>query len=112
MPGPPPAATPATPAQAQAIGRAAVSARGWGSDQFACLQSLWNRESGWRWNAQNPSSGAYGIPQALPGSKMVSAGADWRTSAATQIAWGLAYISARYGTPCGAWDHSQRTGWY
>ena len=72
---------------------------------------LWNRESGWRTTAQN-SSGAYGIPQALPGSKMASAGADWRTNAATQIKWGLGYISGRYGTPCGAWGHSQSTGWY
>ncbi|KJL44942.1 hypothetical protein RR49_00093 [Microbacterium ginsengisoli] len=74
--------------------------------------SLWNRESGWRANALNPSSGAYGIPQALPGSKMATAGADWRTNGNTQINWGLAYISARYGSPCGAWAHSQATGWY
>ena len=84
---------------------------GWGDDQFACLLSLWNRESGWRVNAAN-SSGAYGIPQALPGSKMASAGADWQTNPATQIAWGLGYIAGRYGTPCGAWDHSESNGWY
>ena len=83
----------------------------WGDDQFACLLSLWNRESGWRVNAAN-SSGAYGIPQALPGSKMASAGADWQTNPATQIAWGLGYIAGRYGTPCGAWDHSESNGWY
>ncbi|MCH4250333.1 MAG: lytic transglycosylase domain-containing protein [Microbacteriaceae bacterium] len=81
------------------------------AEQFSCLVKLWNRESGWRTTAQNPS-GAYGIPQALPGSKMASAGADWRTNAATQIKWGLGYISGRYGTPCGAWGHSQSTGWY
>jgi hypothetical protein len=111
-PQPPPAATPMTPAQAQQAARSALARYGWGGDQFSCLQSLWNRESGWRWNAQNPSSGAYGIPQALPGSKMASAGADWRTNATTQIAWGLSYIKARYADPCGAWDHSERTGWY
>jgi SLT domain-containing protein len=71
---------------------------GWGDDQFACLVSLWNKESGWRVNAAN-SSGAYGIPQALPGSKMASAGADWETNPATQIAWGMGYIAGRYGTP-------------
>jgi hypothetical protein len=100
------------PGSAQAIAYQMVLARGWGDDQFACLVSLWNKESGWRVNAYNPSSGAYGIPQALPGSKMGSAGADWETNAATQITWGLGYISGRYGTPCGAWDHSVRTGWY
>lgn len=101
-----------TPAQAQQAARGALGRYGWGGDQSACLQSLWNRESGWRWNAQNPSSGAYGIPQALPASQMATAGADWRTNAVTQIAWGLSYIQSRYGSPCGAWDHSQRTGWY
>ena len=86
---------------------------GWGNDQqFNCLNSLWERESGWNTFAANPYSGAYGIPQALPGSKMASAGADWRTDAATQIRWGLSYIAADYGTPCGAWAHSQATGWY
>ena len=83
----------------------------WGDDQFSCLVALWNRESGWRVNAYNPS-GAYGIPQALPGSKMGKFGADWQTNPATQIAWGLSYISGSYGTPCGAWGHSQSTGWY
>ena len=100
------------PASAQGIGRSMAAANyGWGDDQFACLLSLWNRESGWRVNAAN-SSGAYGIPQALPGSKMASAGADWQTNPATQIAWGLGYIAGRYGTPCGAWDHSESNGWY
>ncbi len=100
------------PGTAQAIAYQMVIARGWGDDQFACLVSLWNKESGWRVNAYNAGSGAYGIPQALPGSKMGSAGADWATNPATQITWGLGYISGRYGTPCGAWDHSQRVGWY
>lgn len=83
-----------------------------GAAQFRCLDALWMRESGWRWSAQNPSSGAYGIPQALPGSKMASAGSDWRTNPITQIRWGLGYIGSRYGTPCAAWAHSQANGWY
>lgn len=82
------------------------------STQYSCLNSLFMRESGWQVNATNPSSGAYGIPQALPGSKMASAGPDWRTNGVTQVKWGLSYIRARYSTPCGAWAHSQRTGWY
>jgi uncharacterized protein YabE (DUF348 family) len=96
---------------AQQIAAGMVAARGWGSEQFNCLVSLWNKESGWRTNAYNPS-GAYGIPQALPGSKMASAGADWQTSARTQISWGLGYIAGVYGTPCSAWAHSQATNWY
>lgn len=80
--------------------------------QYSCLYSLWNNESGWRVYAQNPSSGAYGIPQALPGSKMAAYGADWATNAATQIRWGLAYIRGSYGTPCGAWAHELAVGWY
>ena len=99
------------PGSAQAIGHDMVIARGWGEDQFACLVALFNRESGWNVYAANPS-GAYGIPQALPGSKMATAGADWATNPATQISWGLGYIAARYGTPCGAWGHSQSAGWY
>jgi hypothetical protein len=101
-----------SPADAQATARSMIGAYGWGDDQFGCLVSLWNKESGWNYQAYNRSSGAYGIPQALPGSKMGSAGADWQTNPATQIAWGLGYISGRYGTPCGAWGHSQSTGWY
>ncbi|MDR1513921.1 MAG: lytic transglycosylase domain-containing protein, partial [Propionibacteriaceae bacterium] len=77
-----------------------------------CLKSLWERESGWRYNASNPYSGAYGIPQALPGSKMASAGADWRTNPETQIIWGLGYIAGRYSTPCGAWSFFQSHNWY
>ena len=103
---------PANPTGAQAIARDMLAARGWGADQFGCLVELWDRESGWNVYAQNPSSGAYGIPQALPGSKMSTAGADWQTNAATQIAWGLGYIGDRYGTPCGAWSHSESAGWY
>ena len=100
-----------TPAAAQALARSMVAARGWDSAQFSCLVSLWNRESGWRVTAYNPS-GAYGIPQALPGSKMASAGPDWQYNAHTQIAWGLVYIASVYGTPCGAWAHSQASNWY
>jgi hypothetical protein len=101
-----------SPADAQATARAMLGRYGWGDDQFGCLVSLWQKESGWNYQAYNRSSGAYGIPQALPGSKMGSAGADWQTNPATQIAWGLGYISGRYGSPCGAWGHSQSTGWY
>ncbi|HWL76102.1 lytic transglycosylase domain-containing protein [Microbacterium sp.] len=101
-----------SPAGAQATARGMLGSYGWGDDQFGCLYNLWQRESGWNYQAYNASSGAFGIPQALPGSKMASAGADWQTSARTQIAWGLGYISGRYGTPCNAWGHSQSVGWY
>ncbi|CAN5361724.1 hypothetical protein BH11ACT8_BH11ACT8_03460 [soil metagenome] len=94
------------------IGRALLSEFGYSSDQFGCLDSLFTRESGWNIYADNPSSSAYGIPQALPGSKMASAGADWATNPVTQIRWGLGYIQDRYGSPCGAWGHSQSYGWY
>jgi hypothetical protein len=107
----PPAVTP-DPGSAQAYAAGAVAARGWSSAEFDCLVALWSKESGWRVNAYNAGSGAYGIPQALPGSKMATAGADWETNAATQIEWGLGYVSGRYGTPCGAWAHSQDVGWY
>ena len=80
--------------------------------EFPCLDSLWKKESGWNYRAKNRSSGAYGIPQALPGDKMASAGDDWATNPATQITWGLGYIKGRYGTPCDAWEHSKRSGWY
>ena len=102
---------PANPTAAQAIARDMLLQRGWGDDQFGCLVELWNHESGWNVYASNPS-GAYGIPQALPGSKMATAGADWETNPATQISWGLGYISGRYGTPCGAWDAFNSKGWY
>jgi septal ring factor EnvC (AmiA/AmiB activator) len=104
----------ADPAGAKAYARGAIGGYGWGSDQYSCLLSLWTMESGWRANALNTSSGAYGIPQALPANKMATAGADWRTNGATQIDWGLAYIKARYGSPCGAWAHemSENPHWY
>lgn len=85
---------------------------GWTEDQFQCLVSLWERESGWRHTADNPTSSAYGIPQALPGKKMSSAGADWATNPHTQIKWGLKYIQGRYDTPCGAWKSFKKKGWY
>ncbi|MCU1404405.1 MAG: hypothetical protein JWQ43_708 [Glaciihabitans sp.] len=107
-----PAAGNPDPGSAKATAQAMVAARGWDTSQYNCLVSLWNKESGWNMYAQNKSSGAYGIPQSLPGSKMASAGADWATNAATQISWGLGYISGRYQTPCGAWTHSQAIGWY
>lgn len=101
-----------SPGGAQATARGMLAGYGWGDDQFSCLVSLWNRESGWNYQAYNSSSGAFGIPQALPGSKMASAGGDWQTNAATQVSWGLGYISGRYGSPCGAWAKSQSVGWY
>lgn len=85
---------------------------GWGADQFACLEPLWNAESGWNHRAHNRSSGAFGIPQSLPGHKMKSAGSDWKTNPETQIKWGLSYIQHRYSDPCGAWKHFQRKRWY
>ena len=94
------------------IARAMLSDFGFGDDPFSCLDSLYMSESGWNIHADNPSSSAYGIPQALPGSKMASAGADWETNAATQIKWGLEYIKSSYGTPCGAWSFKQGHNWY
>jgi Transglycosylase SLT domain len=107
-----PAAGVPDPGSAKAIAYEMVLARGWGEDQYSCLVALWNRESGWNAFAMNKSSGAYGIPQALPGTKMASAGADWATNPATQITWGLGYITGRYSTPCGAWQASESKGWY
>lgn len=102
------------PAGAQAHARAVLPAYGWGDEQFPCLVSLWNGESGWRADALNPWSGAYGIPQALPAEKMANAGPDWRTNGNTQVDWGLAYISAVYGSPCGAWNtwNARNPHWY
>ncbi len=102
-----------TPEGAKATARQmAASKYGWGDGQFSCLESLWTKESGWNYQAYNAGSGATGIPQSLPGSKMATFGADWQTNATTQIAWGLDYISRAYGTPCAAWGHSQATDWY
>jgi hypothetical protein len=109
---PPPAVGIPDPGTAQAIAYQMVLARGWDATEFDCLVALWNRESHWNVYSLNVHSGAYGIPQALPGNRMASAGADWQTNPATQITWGLGYIAGRYGTPCGAWNHSQAKGWY
>lgn len=107
-----PAAGTPDPGSAQAIAQGILASMGMGDDQYSCLVALWNRESGWNVYAFNESSGAYGIPQSLPGDKMASAGADWATNPATQISWGLSYITSRYATPCGAWEHSEINGWY
>jgi hypothetical protein len=96
----------------KALARLMVAERGWSTAQFNCLSLLWTRESNWNYRAINPTSGAYGLAQALPGRKMASAGSDWRTNPATQIEWGLGYIADRYRTPCAAWDHSERNNWY
>ena len=90
----------------------ACSSYGWTETDVECLISLWNKESGWNPYAYNSSSGAYGIPQALPGSKMASAGSDYKTNYQTQINWGLSYISSRYGSPQNAWSHWLSKGWY
>ncbi len=111
-PPPPPAAPVNDPAGAQAYASSLMSGYGWGSGEFRCLVDLWNRESNWLTSAMNPYSGAYGIPQSLPGNKMAAAGSDWRTNYRTQIHWGLSYISQRYKAPCGAWAHSELKGWY
>lgn len=95
----------------RAIAQTLVEERGW-SAEFTCLLNLWDRESGWNPYAENPSSGAYGIPQALPGSKMASVADDWRTNPRTQIIWGLDYIGGRYGTPCGAWNFFTANNYY
>jgi hypothetical protein len=105
-------AAPAASGSPQQIAEAMLASFGWSSSQFSCLDPLWAHESGWSVTAYNPGSGAYGIPQAVPGSKMGSAGPDWQTDAATQIRWGLEYIKGTYGSPCAAWGHEQATGWY
>lgn len=115
----PPAPTPApTPSQAPAVQQPSGDPQAYalslvGSAEFSCLQPLWNRESGWRWDAANAGSGAYGIPQALPGDKMAAAGADWQTNPDTQIRWGvLDYINPVYGNACNALGHENAFGWY
>ncbi|QHC55695.1 hypothetical protein EV639_101444 [Rathayibacter tanaceti] len=104
-----------SPAEAQDYARSVVGSFGWGQDQVdRCLVPLWNGESGWRWNALNRSSGAYGIPQALPASKMANSGGDYQTNATTQIDWGLTYIKSSYGSPCAAWAswNDRSPHWY
>jgi hypothetical protein len=96
----------------QAIAQALLPSFGFDSSQMSCLVPLWMGESGWRVDAENTSSGAYGIPQSLPGDKMASVASDWRTNPVTQITWGLEYIKSSYGSPCGAWGFKQSHGWY
>lgn len=105
---------PVDPGSNRAIAQGMLSDYGWGQDQWSCLDNLWESESNWDHTAENPSSGAYGIPQSLPADKMASAGADWRTNPTTQITWGLGYIEGRYGSPCAAWDfwQAQSPHWY
>lgn len=100
------------PGTAQAFARELSGQLGWGQDQYSCLVKLWTRESQWNALAQNSSSGAYGIPQALPGSRMASEGSDWMTNPQTQIRWGVKYIQGRYRNPCTALVHSNNLGWY
>ncbi|MDQ6648588.1 MAG: lytic transglycosylase domain-containing protein [Actinomycetota bacterium] len=113
----PAAAPPAPPAprdrptDPRSIARQMLADRGW-SDQWSCLNSLWERESNWQTHNANPHSDAYGIPQSLPGSKMASEGDDWEDNPATQIRWGLKYIAGRYGSPCAAYEHSNSYNWY
>jgi len=99
------------PGSPQQIAQQLLGQYGW-AGQFSCLDSLWTAESGWNTYAENPTTGAYGIPQALPGAKMASAGPDWQSDPATQIRWGLSYIQATYGSPCAAWSHEEADGWY
>lgn len=101
-----------TPAQAQTYAAGAAAQYGWTGQNWTDLVKLWTRESNWMWNAENPSSGAYGIPQSLPGSKMATFGERWRDDAAVQIDWGLNYIKQKYGSPSKAWQHSEEIGWY
>jgi len=94
------------------VARNLFADHGWDLDQFDCLNKLWTKESRWLVDADNPTSSAYGIPQALPGRRMAEYGSDWRTNPITQIKWGLDYIQDRYGSPCEAWAHSQAKNWY
>src|ERR1700761_6580663 len=110
-PSPSPSPAPAASGSPQSIAQSMLKSFGWSSSQFSCLKPLWQHESGWNVSAASPS-GAYGIPQASPGSKMASAGPDWKTNASTQIKWGLGYIKSTYGSPCAAWSHEQTDGWY
>ncbi|MBX7465184.1 lytic transglycosylase domain-containing protein [Streptomyces sp. MAG02] len=102
----------AVPAQAAPTSAQAIAQQMMPSDQFQCFSKIVTHESGWNPSATNSSSGAYGLVQALPGSKMASAGADWKSNPATQIKWGLNYMNDRYGSPCGAWNFWQQNSWY
>lgn len=106
------AAAPPSSGSPRSIAKTMLASFGWSSSQFSCLEPLWAGESGWRVTASNPTTGAYGIPQALPAPRMASAGPDWHTDATTQIKWGLKYIQGTYGSPCAAWRHERAVGWY
>lgn len=97
---------------AQSYALSMLTSMNFGEDQYSCLVKLWDRESNWRYTARNSSSGAYGIPQALPASKMATEGPDYMTNPETQVRWGVKYIKGRYGSPCGALAHSDKLGWY
>jgi hypothetical protein len=102
-----------TPDGAREVAKALMEDKyGWGDKQYACLDDLWIKESHWNYRASNKRTGAHGIPQALPATKMDSAGTDWRTNPVTQISWGLRYIEVRYDTPCKAWAKFKRSNWY
>jgi Transglycosylase SLT domain len=104
--------TAASTSSSSAIQNQVRAASGLSDDQFTCLSYIIARESGWNPQATSSASGAYGLFQALPGSKMASAGADWRTNPATQTRWGVSYMKSRYGSPCGAWRFWQAHSWY
>ena len=102
-----------TSAGARVVARALIAQKyKWSVRQFTCLDRLWTKESNWRYRAHNKRTGAYGIPQALPGSKMGRVASDWRTNPVTQMRWGMGYIKSRYGTPCAAWSKFLRSNWY
>ena len=101
-----------TQADPRTLAKALMPLFGMSTSDFSCVDSIWSQESGWNVHADNPHSSAYGIPQALPGSKMSSAGPNWQNSAETQIKWGLGYIKGRYGSPCAAWSFKRAHGWY
>jgi hypothetical protein len=111
-PPPPPPPPPAKSRDPRDIALRTLARFGWDGGQFGCLDALWRKESNWSPTAANRTSGAYGIAQALPGSKMASIAPDWRTNPETQVVWGLSYIQGRYGSPCAAWAHSRKTNWY
>ena len=103
---------PLPPETAKAAAKSMLPAYGWNDAQSQCLEIMWTRESNWNYAAENPSSGAYGIPQSLPANKMASVASDWHDNAVTQITWGLGYIKERYGSPCQAWAWWQKYNWY
>ena len=107
------AASPAIGAEPPTVKQAkAYALERLGRHEYACLDAIFTRESHWNTKAYNKRSGAYGIPQAVPGSKMASAGKDWRTNPITQTKWGIRYVQRKYGSACAAWAHTRQYGWY